>query len=38
MVARDDLEDGGASHIAKVITEVRRVNPHVKVEVLVSDF
>lgn len=38
MVARDDLEDGGAAHLAKIIHEVRRVNPSVTIEVLTSDF
>jgi len=38
MVARDDLEDKGASHIAKIIQAVRAVNPTVTVEVLTSDF
>jgi len=38
MVARDDLEDKGALHIAKIIQAVRKVNPTVTVEVLTSDF
>lgn len=38
MVARDDLPDQGAGHIAEIIREVRRVNPEVSVEVLTSDF
>lgn len=38
MVARDDLEDKGAMHIAKIIQEVRRVNEGVTIEVLTSDF
>lgn len=38
MVARDDLEDKGASHIGKIIEEVREVNPGVSIEVLTSDF
>lgn len=38
MVARDDLEDKGSSHLAAIIREVRRVNPEVTVEVLTSDF
>jgi len=37
-VDRDDLPDGGASHIAKTIVEVKRLNPHVLVEVLIPDF
>lgn len=38
MVARDDLEDQGASHIAKIIDEIRKENKHATVEVLTSDF
>ena len=38
MVARDDLPDGGASHLAKVIQTVRVHNPHLTIEVLTSDF
>ena len=38
MVARDDLPDKGALHMAKIIAETRRVNPHVSIEVLTSDF
>ncbi|MEM8629301.1 MAG: lipoyl synthase [Chlamydiota bacterium] len=38
MVARDDLEDGGADALVKVVLEVRRVNPGVSVELLTSDF
>lgn len=38
MVARDDLEDGGASHLAKIIVGVRKINPGVSIEVLTSDF
>lgn len=38
MVARDDLPDGGAAHIAKIIDEVRKTSPGVTVEVLTSDF
>ena len=37
-VTRDDLADGGASHFAKVIQEVRLVAPTVKIEVLTPDF
>lgn len=37
MVSRDDLEDGGSSHVAKVIDKVREENPGVTVEVLISD-
>lgn len=38
MVARDDLVDGGAGHLRKIIAEVRKVNAGVTVEVLTSDF
>mgnify|MGYP000376052442 CR=1 FL=1 len=38
MVARDDLPDGGASHINKVIQEIRIENPETTLEVLTSDF
>ena len=38
MVARDDLEDGGALHLAKIIEQIRRVTPSVTIEVLTSDF
>jgi lipoic acid synthetase len=38
MVDRDDLPDGGASHVAKVITRVREVNPGIKIEILGGDF
>lgn len=35
---RDDLPDGGASHYAYLITEIRKRHPHVKIEVLIPDF
>lgn len=38
MVARDDLEDGGANHIAEIITETRTINEGCTIEVLTSDF
>ncbi len=38
MVARDDLPDGGAAHMAKIIDEVRKTSPGVTIEVLTSDF
>lgn len=38
MVARDDLPDGGSSHLVQVMEEVRRDNPGVTLEVLTSDF
>lgn len=37
-VNRDDREDGGASHFAETIREVRKLNPECKVEVLIPDF
>lgn len=37
MVTRDDLPDGGAKHIARTIKAVRRTNPDLGVEVLISD-
>jgi lipoic acid synthetase len=38
MVARDDLPDGGANHIAAIIREIRKKNSDITVEVLTSDF
>ena len=38
MVNRDDLPDGGANHIKKTVEEIKKLNPDVKVEVLVGDF
>lgn len=38
MVDRDDLEDGGGAHIARVIKEIRHQNPKTKVEILGGDF
>ena len=37
-VDRDDLEDGGAEHIAQTIRAVRRKSPGTTIEVLVPDF
>jgi len=37
-VTRDDLGDGGAGHFARVISEVKRTNPDIRVEVLTPDF
>lgn len=37
-VDRDDLKDGGAGHFARCIAETRRLNPGIKIEVLVPDF
>lgn len=38
MVARDDLEDGGAKHILEIVKAVRKRLPQVTVEILTSDF
>ena len=37
-VNRDELEDGGASIWAETIYEVRKLNPHTTIEVLIPDF
>jgi lipoyl synthase len=37
MVARDDLPDGGAQHVAETIGAIRTATPSTKIEVLVSD-
>jgi lipoic acid synthetase len=37
-VTRDDLEDGGASHFAACIKEIRQQNSSIKIEVLTPDF
>ncbi len=37
-VDRDDLDDLGAHHWAKTIREVKRLNPHITIEVLIPDF
>lgn len=37
-VDRDDLRDGGAAHFAACISQVRVLNPNIKIEVLVPDF
>ncbi|MBN1466711.1 lipoyl synthase [candidate division KSB1 bacterium] len=37
-VTRDDLADGGASHFARTIQEIRRARPSCQVEVLIPDF
>ncbi len=38
MVARDDLTDGGAAHLAEIIRETRHISPGCTIEVLTSDF
>lgn len=37
-VTRDDLADGGAKHFAQCITEIRKLTPQVKIEILTPDF
>ncbi len=38
MVARDDLEDGGASHLVKIMEAIRQENKDASIELLTSDF
>ena len=37
-VDRDDLDDGGSNHFAKVIFEIRKINKDTTIEVLTPDF
>jgi lipoic acid synthetase len=37
-VDRDDLDDGGASHYAKCVREIKKLNPDTAVEALTPDF
>jgi lipoic acid synthetase len=37
-VDRDDLEDGGASHFAECIKEIKKEHPKMIIEVLIPDF
>ena len=37
-VDRDDLDDGGATHFAHVIQQIRLTSPHTTIEVLTPDF
>lgn len=37
-VNRDDLADGGAAHWVETVRQVRAMNPHCKIEVLIPDF
>lgn len=37
-VTRDDLEDGGSSHFAGVITYLKTHRPKIRIEVLIPDF
>lgn len=36
-VTRDDLKDGGASHISKIIKKIKKEFPKIKIEILISD-
>lgn len=38
MVNRDDLSDGGASHVKQVVEKVQDLNPGIKIELLMGDF
>jgi len=38
MVDRDDLEDGGAAHVAAVIQAVQQGSPGTRIEILAGDF
>jgi lipoic acid synthetase len=38
MVDRDDLEDGGAEHVAEVMRKVKEQNPGIIIELLAGDF
>lgn len=38
MVDRDDLQDGGAQHVARVLREVAGLSPGIKIELLAGDF
>jgi lipoic acid synthetase len=37
MVARDDLTDGGAAHVVRVVREIRAASSTTAIEILVSD-
>ncbi|MFQ5821174.1 MAG: lipoyl synthase [Candidatus Heimdallarchaeota archaeon] len=37
-VTRDDLSDGGASHLSECIKEIRQYNPQILIEILIPDF
>ena len=37
-VTRDDLPDGGASHFAKTVSEINRLNLELRIECLIPDF
>jgi lipoyl synthase len=37
-VTRDDLKDGGAKQFAKTVSEIKTIDPNLKVECLIPDF
>lgn len=37
-VDRDDLPDRGATHFMECVREIRKLNPNIKIEILVPDF
>jgi len=37
-VNRDDLPDGGSAHFAETVSWIKRLNPAIRVEVLIPDF
>ncbi len=37
-VTRDDLNDGGSAHFAETVDEIRKLNPHTKIDCLIPDF
>ena len=37
-VNRDDLPDGGANHFAETVSWIRKLNPEIRIEVLIPDF
>ena len=37
-VNRDDLPDGGSAHFAETVSWIKRLNPGIRVEVLIPDF
>ncbi|MFQ6123326.1 MAG: lipoyl synthase [Candidatus Heimdallarchaeota archaeon] len=37
-VTRDDLSDGGASHLSHCIQAIRHANPQTRIEILIPDF
>jgi len=37
-VDRDDLDDGGSTHFAKCISEIRKLGRLIKIEILIPDF